>query len=96
MPAIEPALQHFPAPDREAQEVRPAEYEHPDLKVTGYPRQDPPTLRVYVGGAWRRAVVRARFTLPVGYAYQCELSPDGMNTLTRMYRWDGESVRVLR
>lgn len=96
MPAIELALQRFPAPSREAQEVRPTEYEHPALKVTGYPRTHPPMLRVYAGGHWRRAIVRARFTLPTGYAYQCEISPDGMNTITRMFRWDGETVRVLR
>ena len=96
MPAIEPHLQRLPAPSHEAQEVRPAEYEHPGLKVTSYPRLYPPMLRVYVRGAWYRGVVRARFTLPAGYAYLTEISPDGMDVITRMYRWDGESVRALR
>ena len=96
MPAIEPALQRFPAPTREAQEVRPAEYEHPGLKVHSYPRLYPPMLRVYVNGAWYRGTVRARFTLPVGYGYLTEISPDGMDVLTRMFRWDGEAVRELR
>lgn len=96
MPAIEAHLQNLPALTREAQEVRPEEYEHPGLVVTSYPRLFPPMLRVYVHGAWYRGVVRARFTLAAGYAYLTEISPDGMDVITRMYRWDGESVRELR
>lgn len=96
MPAIEPHLQDLPAPAREVEEVSRVGYGRPGVRVHCYPRAAGPMVRVYIGGAWRRGFVRARYTLPGGFAYLTDISPDGMNTVGRMFRFDGESIRELR
>jgi hypothetical protein len=87
-------------PERDAVEAPPwTEAMGPRPRVTSWPSGKRPTLRIRVGGEWRRAEVLQRQDFADGRVrYLCDVwmpnDVGGTTAIARGYWWDGRAMRT--